>query len=146
MTDKNQIKKNTGKLSRPPKFVVTPEIIAEIERLAFGGLKQKHIHDYFGISHDLWHRVKNAHPEIEKALSSGRAKGIDVATLELMKHVQKGNLKAIIFYLKARAGFNDVDLNSEFAADDPQQRPMLTLTVNDPVEASRIYQKLMTET
>ena len=143
--DPSTHKKRGAKL----KFIVTPEILEEVRLLAGRGLTQQQIHHYYGIGRTLWYEVCDLHPELRTAVLQGRAKAHSYVFGKLMEKVRAGNLNAIIFYLKTQAGCSELRPRSEDdgeTADDKPIIPMLTLSITDPVEAAKIYQRIMAET
>lgn len=135
-------KKPTRKKSGPkPKIIINSEIIEEVSVLAGRGLTQQQIHQYYGISHAHWYKLIEKHPDLRKAVLSGKSKTISMVAGELIKAVRKGNVSAIIFYLKTQARWKEDSLPED--DDEKPSFPSITLTVNDPVEAARIYKQIM---
>ena len=124
----------------------TPEIIEEIKILAGKGLNIGQLRSYYDIKVDRWLAILQREPEVAEAVSTGKAKTVSFVAGKLMELVQKGNLSAIIFWLKTQARWRETDRPGETNNEDKPQFPAITLTVNDPLEAARIYQKIMTET
>lgn len=121
------------------KFVVTDDILKEVEILSGRGLTQEQIYHYYSISRSCWYDNIQYHPELGDAVKRGKAKTVSMVSGRLMDQIRKGNLTAIIFYLKTQARW------SEHSTDgDKPPAQALTLTVTDPVEASKIYQLIMT--
>lgn len=124
------------------KFAVTEDILKEVKLLAGVGLTQQQIHQYYGLQHTAWHGYTKRHPELYQAIENGKAKNIAFVAGKLMDAIRKGNVSAMIFYLKTQARWSDHS-TLEVKGDDKGPLPALSLTVNDPVEASKIYQKIM---
>ena len=65
-------------------------------------------------------------PTIDTALRKGKAKGLVKVSNALMQQVEKGSLRAIIFYLKCRGGWREEETeikeNSTYGSNHPQQQ------------------------
>src|SRR6185437_6722643 len=81
---------------------VTPEVIKEIEMLAGRGLTQEEMYHNFGTSRDTWYKRMNKHPEMYEAIKRGKAKTKSFVVGKLFEQCKKGNVSAIIFYLKTQ--------------------------------------------
>ena len=99
--------------------------LAKVEVMAANGLTQQQIADSLGISVSTLYGRKRESEEFEEAIKRGKAKGVALVTNELMKQVKSGNVTAMIFFLKARAGWkekNEVDLtNSDGSFAQPRK-------------------------
>lgn len=99
--------------------------LATVEAMAANGLTQQQIADSLGISVSTLYSRQRESEEFEEAIKRGKAKGVAVVTNELMKQVKSGNVTAMIFFLKARAGWkekNEVDLtNSDGSFAQPRK-------------------------
>jgi len=122
---------------------ITPAMIAEIEKLASEGLNNGQIRDYYGFSQSTWLNYKKCHPEIDTAFRKGKARTVKLVISKLMEKILEGNLSAIIFYLKTQAGWSEYAANVD-QENDKLAEVSLTISTNDPIEAARIYQKIMT--
>lgn len=118
--------------------------LEEIESMAYRGMLQRHVADYFGISESTWYAKIKEHPEFLQAYKRGTSKGVRRATTKLLEAVERGERWAVQFYLKYRGSFVD-ELNLNLKASDSAVPIALQLTSMDPVEASRMYQKIMAE-
>jgi transcriptional regulator with XRE-family HTH domain len=78
-----------------------------VEELASIGLTEQQIADSLGISRSTLSRRKNDDETFDTALRKGKAKAIVKVSSALMAEVEKGSLRAIIFYLKCRAGWRE---------------------------------------
>lgn len=83
--------------------------IQSIEDLAALGLTEQQIADSLGISRSTLSRRKASSDTFDAALRKGRAKAIKKVSNALMNEIEKGSLRAIIFYLKCRAGWKEVE-------------------------------------
>ena len=78
-----------------------------VEELASVGLTEQQIADSLGISRSTLSRRKLDDDTFDTALRKGRAKATVKVCSALMAEVEKGSLRAIIFYLKCRAGWRE---------------------------------------
>lgn len=134
--------RGTGRAGPKMKFILTPDILAEVEILSGRGLTNEHIHNYYGIGRDTWYNNIQHHPELGEAFKRGKSKAISMVSGKLMEQIRKGNLTAIIFYLKTQARWSEHSTLG-IEGDGRSSLPAVTITVNDPVEASKIYQQIM---
>ncbi len=138
-------KKERGKSGPKPRIEPTPENLKTIETLAGQGLTQMQIAHFFCIKSSGWYANIGRHPEIAEAVKRGKAKTMAFVTGKLMELVKKGNLKAIMFYLEKQGGGNWAKKSSlEIKEEKPAASVELKLNTKDPVEAAKIYQKIMT--
>lgn len=123
------------------RFIVTPEMIEEVKILSGRGLTQEQIYRYYGWSKNTWYDKTKEHPLLYEAIFSGKSKTISFVAGKLMELVKKGNLGAIIFYLKTQGRFSEHILPES----PPGEKDVSTLVsaTLDPVEASKIYQQVM---
>lgn len=84
--------------------------LAKVEAMAATGLTQQQIADSLGISVSTLYGRKRENEEFEEAIKRGKAKGIAVVTNELMKQIKSGSVTAMIFFLKARAGWKETQI------------------------------------
>ncbi len=86
----------------------TKEIdLEKVEELASLGLSEQQIADSLGISRSTFSRRKNDNETFDTALRKGKAKAIVKVSSALMQQVEKGSLRAIIFYLKFRGDWRE---------------------------------------
>ena len=81
--------------------------LSKVESLAAQGLTEEQIADALGVSRATVTRNKRDNDAFAAAIKSGKAKGIAVVSSKLMEQVKGGNVTAMIFFLKSRAGWND---------------------------------------
>ena len=81
--------------------------LAKVEELAGLGLTREQIALSLGVSYSTLNRRAKESEEIETAMKRGRALANIKVAGELMKAIEKGNVTAIIFYLKTRAGWTE---------------------------------------
>lgn len=128
-------------------IVITPAIIQHVRKLAGLGLTINQIHDYYGLSDKQWLKLRKKHPMLELAMKQGKAVNCEWAAGKLRHKMEQGNLGAIIFYLKTQAGWREKEYNipnGPSGDGELPKVPSIVLTVNDPIEAARIYQQVMT--
>ncbi len=77
------------------------------EELVSLGLTAQQIADSLGISRSTLSRRKADDDTFEAVLRKDKAKAIVKASSALMQEVENGSLRAIIFYLKCRAGWRE---------------------------------------
>lgn len=131
---------------RKDTFKFVPSMVDDVKVMAGRGMTQEHIANYFGIGASFFYELKKRYPELQTAYIEGKAKMIALASGKLIELVKKGNPTAVIFYLKTQARFRETDRPDDQDESGAKDRPAITITVNDPVEAARIYQKFMMET
>lgn len=116
MTDSNNKKRKRGRPRKPgpnkgkggaPKKMLTPARIKEIENLAKLGLTEQQIFDAIGISRATFYKRKKEQPQLKILLARARASGVVSAAMVIRKKIEKGDLRAAMFFLKNRAGWND---------------------------------------
>ena len=78
-----------------------------VEELACLGLTEQQIADSLGISRSTLSRRKTNDETFDTALRKGKAQAIVKVSSALMQEVENGSLRAIIFYLKCRAGWRE---------------------------------------
>lgn len=124
------------------KFKVTPEFLNKVQEMGALGMKQKFIADYFCVPYAVWRKRCEKNPDITAAFLQGRSSTVKFVTNKLLELVQKGNVTAIIFWLKANAEMTELVRAAEQNPDKPAE-PAPDLTGKDPIEAARIYQQIM---
>ena len=123
-----------------PTFMPEEKDFKEVEMLAGLGLTKYLIQNYFGHSKDVWAKAEKRTPELKKAFNRGQAKTIGVVSKKLYELILMGNITAIMFYLRTRAGWSE-KYNPEL--DCNVTEPAISISVTDPIEAARIYQQIM---
>ena len=91
----------------------------KVEQLAAQGLTNAQISDCLGIGERTLYRHKSESAELADAIKRGRAKGIAFVSNKLFDQCKNGNITAIIFFLKARAGWRDRDAIEIHHGDTP---------------------------
>lgn len=128
------------------KLIIDENFLNEVQTLAFQGLSNKQIHEYYGVSNDTWYtNYVKKYPEITERIVQGRSKGLTFVTSKLMEKIKAGSEKSIHFYLKCRGAWYD-NVNAVIPeGEDPSSSIPLKLGTNDPIEAAKIYRKIMGE-
>ena len=132
------------KKKRLPRLVVDAQLIAEVKKLGGLGLTFTQIGYYYSHNPDQWREKVKKYPDLEVAMRQGKAHKIKLASSKLWDLVEKGNIAAITFFLKTQGGWREASpiVNDDEKSSKPLY-PAITLTVNDPVEAAKIYQQIM---
>lgn len=91
-----------------PAIEITPEMIKKAESLAAQGLTQEQIASVLGIGKSTFYEKVKQYPELLEAIKEGKDKGIATIANALFNKAKSGDNTAMIFYLKARAGWRDV--------------------------------------
>lgn len=141
-------RKKTNGSTGPKNIQITEQMIKEIEILSGQGFTQENLQDYYGISSTTWYGKIKKHPEIEKAYRKGKTKALAFVSSKLMEAIRGGNIAATIFYLRTQGRWKvatDIDANLKVLDVTPTSAQELKITVTDPIEAAKIYQKIMTE-
>jgi len=100
----------------------TKEIdLEKVEELASLGLSEQQIADSLSISRSTLSRRKNDNETFDTALRKGKAKAIVKVSSALMQQVEKGSLRAIIFYLKCRGDWRE---------EEPEIREIPPMIIN----------------
>ena len=126
-----------------PGLDITEEIIKEVEIMAGNGLTQQQIYRYYGIGHNYWNKLKKENKELRRAFHKGKSKTILAVSGRLMDKIMCNDLRAIIFYLKTQAGWREkttINVKGNVKSNDQ----VLKIETTDPIEASKIYQRIMT--
>lgn len=84
--------------------------LKSVEKLASLGLTEQQIADSLGISRSTLSRRKTNDETFDTALRKGKAKAVVKASSALMTQIEKGSLRAIIFYLKCRGGWREEEV------------------------------------
>lgn len=124
----------------PPPFNPNEHEIKEVEMFAGLGLTKYLIQNYFGVNKDTWLKAEKRNPELKKAFKKGQAKTIARVAGKLYDKIMAGDLKAIMFYLRTRAGWSD---KYDPEADCNIFEPVVSINATDPTEAAKIYQQIM---
>lgn len=88
-------------------FHVTPERLEKVEELASQGLYEYQIAYCMGIAPETFSHKKKSHPELADAVNRGQARGVERVTRKLLEKADKGDMTAIIFYLKCKGQWRE---------------------------------------
>nr|DAS25958.1 MAG TPA: terminase small subunit [Caudoviricetes sp.] len=97
--------------------------LGRVEDLASQGLTYEQIADALGISVRTLDGRRSESADFADAIKRGRAKGIEVVTNKLFEQCREGNTTAIIFFLKARAGWSDKVVVDNISSDGSMTPP-----------------------
>lgn len=106
--------------------------LQKVEEYAGLGLTREEIALSLGVSYSTLNRRVKESEEVDAAMKRGRAKANIKVGNALMKAIEGGNVTAIIFYLKARAGWTE---KQQIGAEIKSQE-------NVPEGLTAIYAKL----
>lgn len=107
-------------------MITKPKIqidLAKVEAFAARGLSQEQIADALGISERTLRNRKQESSEFAEAIKRGQSKGIAQVANALFEKVKGGDTTAMIFFLKARAGWKEAQ-RLEISDDDKQTEGM----------------------
>lgn len=86
--------------------ILTPDEAIEVEKLA-EVLTMEQIADYFGISRDTFHQIIKRQEDVARHYKKGKAKIINEIAQNLVTKARRGDLGAMIFFLKTQAGWRE---------------------------------------
>ena len=81
---------------------MTPELLAEVERLAAQGLTKDQMARCLGVCYQTFNENQKDYPEFLESIKRGQAAGIEKISNALFTKAQEGDNVAMIFYLKNR--------------------------------------------
>lgn len=119
------LKRGGGK----PRWLITPERIADVEKYAALGLTKEQIAYNMGITYKTLNEKSKEDSEFCDAIKRGQAKGIQIVANALFNNAINGNTVAQIFFLKARAKWCEQDVIN---IEDAQKRIQDRLQQNEP--------------
>lgn len=96
--------------------------LKDIEECASRGFTHEEIADYLGIAARTFRHWCKIYPQVLAAYKFGRAKTKHYVVGRLFNHIDEGNLSAIIFYLKTKAGFSEFNNKDEDRPADTAPR------------------------
>lgn len=94
-------------MARPLK-ILTDDQIGQLEKLA-AVLTVEQLADYFGMHAATLRRKFARDPEIMRAYKRGKSRAVSGVATKLLAMCDKGNVTAMIFYLKTQAGWRETD-------------------------------------
>lgn len=126
-----------------PGLDIDENILLEIEEMAGNGLTEQQIHRYYGVGHNYWNKLKKQNKQVRRAIWKGKSKTIKFVSGCLMDKIRCGDLVAMMFYLKTQAHWRE-KTTINLKGDVKSKNPVLKIETTDPIEASKIYQRIMT--
>jgi len=118
---------DTVKGGRPTKSLSQDEV-TEIETLG-AVLNKTQLAEYFGMTEKTFRAVEERQPEVFTAYRKAKAKAIAKAGSALMKGINRGDMRAIQFFLKTQAGWTEKNHLQLSKAETPEEGTNVTLTV-----------------
>ena len=107
--------------------------IAEIETLA-GVLCKEQLADYFGITAKTFREIEKRQPEVFTAYRKGKARAISKVASALMKGIERGDMRAIQFFLKTQAGWTEKHALEVSAAREEEEDRTIRIIRVEPDE------------
>ncbi len=87
------------------------------------------------MSRETWDKLTDSEPLIASAYKKGQALGVEYVTGKLFALIRKGNVAAIIFYLKTRAGWREkIDFEGKVQYDVRAEFARISQTIPDEVK------------
>ena len=86
---------------------MTEDVLEAAEESAARGLSESQVADALGVSRATLLRRKKDDEAFDAAIKMGKARGIQRISNALFEAAIEGSVPAMIFYLKARAGWSD---------------------------------------
>lgn len=128
-------------------LVINQEFLEKVEKWSRQGYTKKDIMKVYDMKKSAFYRLLKKHPEVYDAFRRGKNGVYELATSKLYEAIESGDLKAIKFFLTTRKRWGqNISVNHKF---DPKSAALgiklLKIDTTDPVEASKIYQKIMAE-
>lgn len=90
---------------RPP-VVFDEKMVSQVEALS-SVLSKSQMADYFAISETTFREVESRQPEVSDAYKRGKSRAVASVGSNLISQARKGNVTAMIFYLKTQAGWKE---------------------------------------
>ena len=90
---------------RPP-AVLSPKQVDQVEALAAVCTKAQ-MAAYFGVTEKTFRAIEQRQPEVFTAYRRGRARAVADIGSALYQKALEGDIRAMQFYLKTQAGWND---------------------------------------
>ena len=89
-----------------PSKILSREQLEEVTELA-AILKKTQLAEYFGMTEKTFRAVEERQPEVFTAYRKGRAHKIARVASQLMKATERGDMRAIQFFLKTQGGWSE---------------------------------------
>ena len=114
---------------------MTEEVIQAAEDAATRGLSDIQVAEVLGVSRATLSRRKRDDEAFDAAIKRGKARGIQEVSNALFEAALQGCVPAMIFYLKARAGWSDKPLGL------PENLTVPQLTIICPDEEGKMVEQ-----
>ena len=124
-------------------WVPTDKELGMIEALAAKMMSLSEISVSLGYGSGHIARYKEIHEEVATALENGQAKGLAKVTNKLYDAGMNGNITALIFILKSKAGWIDRPTNVQIQQNN-DQRPPAKVAIPDQVSEDGFMQAVQT--
>ena len=125
----------TKNLGGRPRIVFTEEQTAKVEGLA-AHFTTEQIANYFGIDRSTFYEIRKRQPEVLQQYKKGRARLIEEIASSLIRNAIAGDTAAMIFYLKAQAGWRETQsIETKDITPEKKQLPQINIYVNNKPES-----------
>ena len=104
------------------RLIMTEDVLKAAEESAARGLSETQVAELLGISRATLLRRKKDDAAFDAAIKKGKARGIQAVSNALFESALQGCVPAMIFYLKARAGWSDKPMVFQEELPVPQLR------------------------
>ena len=104
------------------RLIMTEDVLKAAEESAARGLSETQVAEVLGISRATLLRRKKDDAAFDAAIKKGKARGIQEVSSALFEAALQGCVPAMIFYLKARAGWSDKPMAFQEGLPVPQLR------------------------
>lgn len=125
------------------KFEPTAADLKDIEEMAEQGLPIERIAAYYEMSEDVFSNFRKKNVKLRNAIKYGKARGDRFLCGQLWQGVRDGNMTSIIFASKVRLHMSERPANFNQALQTNQKTDKINFKAMTPVEAARVYQKVM---
>jgi len=131
--------------TKPPRLTVNDETIQKIKHLSKIGFTQEQMAAYFGFSPSGWYTLRRKNAELDKAAIKGQMDGVEFVAGALWAGIERGEMAAIIFFLKTKGKFFNLQYKVEGDQPIVKMPAIKKITISDPIEAAKLYQQIMQE-
>jgi hypothetical protein len=127
-----------------------PKMLPEVERLAKIGCTESQIRESLIVDFPLltqkrWDSLKKKSPEIKTAIECGIGRKKNKIATTMWQHLENGNVPVTIFMAKVHLGWKE-GAKVEIHQNVPVENKLTLVNTklpDDPLEASREYQRIM---
>ena len=125
-----------------PSKILSREQLEEVTELA-AILNKTQLADYFGMTEKTFRAVEERQPEVFTAYRKGRAHKIARVASQLMKATERGDMRAIQFFLKTQGGWSEKNqLQIEAVSNAPEQNQVEIKVVDSICPKCKEIQRL----